>query len=425
SESAAQLGPQELAMVAHLLRFGAHLRRRGVPATQGGMLDLLRAIPWLDLRRVDEFYHACRALLVERWEDLSTFDAAFVEFWGRSEGLPFGEGPDRSRFQIPRSHEPAPPEAGGQAPFSRLQQTESQPTQPGESQPQENEDAPAQRGPGAGIMSWSGDEMLRQKDFAALTPEELRAIKKLLAQMEWQVTQRRSRRLVRAVKGRHVDWLRSYRRNITHGGVLLDLVHLQQKTVKRPLIVLADISGSMDRYTRPVLQLVHTMRAGHGRVEAFVFGTRLTRVTRQLSGRDPDRALQRISEIVEDWAGGTRIGAALTLFNRTWARRVLTRGAIVIILSDGWDRGDPHRVREAMASLQRRCHRLIWLNPTLGHAVARPLPLGMQAAMPYIDNLLPARNLNDLLQVGRLLSKIDSTRPARRSHGHQKAATRA
>lgn len=378
------------------------------------MLDLFRSLPWIDMRSASDFYDASRCLLVDRWEDLDAFDAAFVEFWGLGRGG-FGDSDEPPRGDQ-RQIEMDTPGETGTYPASRIQtgETRDQPPAEGQTRPAEEPTAPKGQGLGAGVLSWSPDELLRSKDFGALTPEELRAIKKLLAQMEWQVTHRKSRRLVRAIKGRHIDWLRSYRRNIGNGCVLLDLERMQPKTVKRPLIVLADVSGSMDRYTRPVLQLVHTMRSGHGRVEAFVFGTRLSRVTRELRGRDPDRALERISDVVEDWAGGTKIGAAIGMFNRQWARRVLTRGAVVIILSDGWDRGDPHMVRESMARLQRRCHRLIWLNPALGGPVSRPVPLGMQAAMPFIDNLLPARNLNDLMAVGRLLREVDSARPSRR-----------
>ncbi len=269
------------------------------------------------------------------------------------------------------------------------------------------------RGEGSGLLSWSEDELLRAKDFGALTPEELRACRRLLAQMHWRMAQRRSRRLVRANKGRYIDWRGSFRRNVGHGGVLLELQGQRNKVVRRPLVVIADVSGSMDRYTRPVLQLVHTMRAGHGRVEAFVFGTRLTRVTRHLRCRDPDAALQVMSESVMDWAGGTRIGDSLKSFNRIWARRVLGRGCVVIIVSDGWDRGDPQKMTTAMRSLQRRCHRLVWLNPAMGGPSVRPVPLGMRAAIPYIDDLMPARNLNDLASVGALLEGLDGSRPAR------------
>lgn len=406
--------PPDMAITAGLLRFGAFLRSQGLAASTGRMLDLLRAIQWLDLHTPDDFYWASRCLLTERVEDLAAFDRAFLAF-----------------FQPPR-----PPESEAQrSPHAmpRVLKTESDQESPPVPSLEEDADPEEQRtgrsimsdrerraetdngmGEGSGLLSYSGEELLRAKDFGALTAEELRACRRLLAQMQWRIARRRSRRLVRANKGKYIDWRGSYRRNIGHGAVLLELERQRRKVVRRPLVVIADVSGSMDRYTRPVLQLVHTMRTGHGRVEAFVFGTRLTRVTRHLRCRDPDAALRNMSESVRDWAGGTRIGDSLKNFNRNWARRILGRGSVVIIVSDGWDRGDPEKMTTAMCSLQRRCHRLIWLNPAMGGPSVRPIPLGMRAAMPYIDDLMPARNLNDLVLVGALLDGIDGTRPARR-----------
>lgn len=409
--------PSPMAITAGFLRFGAFLRQHGLPASTGRMLDLLRAIEWLDLHTPDEFYWAARCLLTARADDLPVFDRAFQEFFGprRTRDSEAQRSPhamprvlkrpeDNSSTMLPSLEEEAEDPEGDPAVGQSIRTDRDR-----------RDETDSGKGEGAGLLSWSGDELLRRKDFAQLTPEELRACKRLLASMRWQVAMRRSRRLVRAPKGRHIDWRRSYRRNIGYGGVLLELEHQRTKVVKRPLVVIADVSGSMDRYTRPVLQLAHTLRMGHGRVEAFVFGTRLTRVTRHLQCRDPDTALRKMSESVLDWAGGTRIGDSLRTFNRQWARRVLGRGSVVIIVSDGWDRGDPDKMARAMASLQRRCHRLIWLNPSLGGPTTRPVPLGMKAAMPYIDDLMPARNLDDLLQVGRLLASLGGSRPERRA----------
>lgn len=407
--------PEPLAIFASFIRFGGYLRACGLPATTGRMLELLRCVDWLDLHTPDELYWASRCLLTERVSDLAVFDKAFFEFFkpersGEQEA-------QRSPHAMPRVL--SPEQSGNTVPLPSLQEaSDEEIDRVGQSAPSDKgprEETQRGKGEGAGMLSYSGDEMLRQKDFANLTPDELRAAKRMLREMNWRMAERHSRRLVRARKGRHVDWRRSLRRNIGYGGVMLELDHQRRKIVRRPLIVIADISGSMDRYTRPVLQLVHTMRTGHGRVEAFVFGTRLTRVTRHLQTRDPDAALRKMSEAVVDWAGGTRIGDSLRTFNRTWARRVLGRGSVVIILSDGWDRGDPERMSTAMATLQRRCHRLIWLNPVLGGANTRPVPLGMKAATPYIDDLMPARNLQDLAQVGKLLNSIQSGRADRRS----------
>lgn len=409
--------PEPGAIMASFLRFGVFLRVRGLPATTGRMIELFRAIPWLDLHTPDELYWASRCLLTERVSDLAIFDRAFFEFF-----TPQAPGEDemmRSPHSMPRVLSPENEEKQNSPPLPSLENAKDpEQNRVGNAQSSDKgakEESERGHGEGAGLLSYTGDEMLRSKDFGNLTPEELRAAKRLLREMNWRMAERQSRRLKRSNKGRHVDWRRSLRRNIGYGGVILERDYQKRKIVRRPLVVIADISGSMDRYTRPVLQLVHTMRTGHGRVEAFVFGTRLTRVTKHLMTRDPDAALRKMSENVVDWAGGTRIGDSLRNFNRTWGRRVLGRGSVVIILSDGWDRGDPDKMSKSMAALQRRCHRLIWLNPALGGPTRRPVPLGMKAAMPYIDDLMPARNLNDLAQVGKLLNSIKGGRTERRS----------
>jgi uncharacterized protein with von Willebrand factor type A (vWA) domain len=200
--------------------------------------------------------------------------------------------------------------------------------------------------------------------------------------------------------------------------VLLELDHQKAKQVRRPIVALCDVSGSMDRYTRPILHFVHTMATGFGHTESFVFGTRLTRVTRLLRGRDADRALVRVSAEVKDWSGGTRIGDSLRAFNRRWSRRVLGRGAVVLIVSDGWDKGDPVVLQAEIARLQRRCHRLIWLNPALGLPGSVPVPVGMRAAAPFVDDLLPARKLEDMAELSRLIAGL---KPGRRVRGRAPA----
>jgi uncharacterized protein with von Willebrand factor type A (vWA) domain len=186
------------------------------------------------------------------------------------------------------------------------------------------------------------------------------------------------------------------------------------RTRPRSLVLICDISGSMDRYSRTLLQFLHTVEHGLDRVEAFVFATRLTRITRQLRTRDPASALNEVSRAVQDWSGGTRIGEAIRAFNFTWSKRVLGRGAIVMIISDGWDRGDIEILREEMERLQRNCYRLIWLNPLLGLPSYQPLTQGIQAALPFVDDFLPVHNLDSLEALGKHLQKIEGRRPTRR-----------
>jgi uncharacterized protein with von Willebrand factor type A (vWA) domain len=216
---------------------------------------------------------------------------------------------------------------------------------------------------------------------------------------------------------------RIVRRNLKYGAELLELTWRKTREKPRPLVIICDISGSMSLYSRLLLHFIHTISNGLLNVEAFVFGTRLTRITRQLKRRDVDDAVRDVSKAVQDWSGGTRIGDALHSFNQQWARRVLGRGAVVLIISDGWDRGEAGTLNVEMDRLQHSCHRLIWLNPLLGSPDYRPLTVGMKTALPYIDNFLPAHNLDSLIHLGNLLSTIDESRPERSPGARRQAVT--
>ena len=253
-------------------------------------------------------------------------------------------------------------------------------------------------------------EILRQKDFSDLSADELEAVRRMMAAMVWQLGERRTRRK-RFGQGAQPDLRRLIRRNLRYGGELLDWPTREAKYKPRPLIVIADISGSMERYSRLLLHFVYSLSAGlEQKVEAFVFSTRLTRITHPLRDKDIDRALHNVSGLIHDWAGGTRIGEAMKTFNYEWGRRVLGRGAIVLIISDGWDRGVPALAAREMARLQRTCYRLIWLNPLLGSPEYEPLTRGMQACLPYVDDFLPVHNLASLEDLAEHLATLDDKR---------------
>jgi uncharacterized protein with von Willebrand factor type A (vWA) domain len=237
-----------------------------------------------------------------------------------------------------------------------------------------------------------------------------------MEKLEWEIGRRRSRRKVASPKGRFIDPRRTMRKSLQTSGVPLRLSRRRIKDKPRQLVVICDVSGSMDRYSRILLQFIYAIENNMARVEAFVFGTRLTRITRLLYHRSVDEAMVRVSREVQDWSGGTRIGQSLQTFNTTWARRVLRNGAVVLIISDGWDRGDPEILRREMERLQRSSYRLIWLNPLLGSPRYEPLTRGMQAAMPYIDDFMTVHNLASLEALARHLSSIDDLRPVRRQH---------
>jgi uncharacterized protein with von Willebrand factor type A (vWA) domain len=259
-------------------------------------------------------------------------------------------------------------------------------------------------------QSYSEREVLRHKDFAEMTPQELAAIKRMMAEVVWELGKRRTRRYIPGRAGL-LDIRRSMRQNLRYGSEILQWSFRTAKIKLRPLIVLADISGSMQHYTRPLLHFLYGLKHGlQQRVEVFVFGTQLTYITRQLRHKDVDEALREVTAVVQDWSGGTRIGDAVKSFNYQWARRVLYGGPVVLLISDGWDRGDPHLLRQEMARLHRLCHRLIWLNPLLGSEQYQPLTRGMQAALVHIDDFLPVHNLASLEELAQHLRHFDEKR---------------
>jgi uncharacterized protein with von Willebrand factor type A (vWA) domain len=214
--------------------------------------------------------------------------------------------------------------------------------------------------------------------------------------------------------GGAIDLRRVVRNNMGYGGELLDLPRRRRKDKQRPLTLICDVSGSMERYTRMLLHFIHSLATGPEQVEAFLFATRLTRVTGHLAHRGVDEAVTEVSRAVPDWAGGTRIGEALKAFNFRWARRVLGWGSVVLVISDGWDRGEPELLRREIARLQRSSYRLVWLNPLLGSPTYEPLTRGMQAALPFVDDLLPVHNLASLEDLARRLSTLSPKRGVRR-----------
>lgn len=256
-------------------------------------------------------------------------------------------------------------------------------------------------------------EILRQKNFDHFTSKEILEARRLIALMDWQIGERKTRRKIRTRNGIQIDMSRLVRRNLKHGIELLSLPEREPKFKMRRLVVLADISGSMERYTRMVLHLLHALCHEMGRVEVFTFGIRLTRITSDLKKRNVDSAVMLPARRVPDWSGGTRIGDSLKNFNYKWARRVLRAGAVVLIISDGWDRGDLGLLREEMARLQRSCFRLIWLNPLLDDPSFEPTAQGQQVALPFVDDFLPVHNLSSLESLVARLATLPPTRPIR------------
>jgi uncharacterized protein len=381
-------------LLPRLAAFARLLHDAGLDAGPGRLTTATRALGEIEIRDADAFRDALRACFVSRREELVLFEAAFDIFWAPPDPrISAGAMPGRARPL------PLPPERA-RAWVQALGLNRSQ-------MPREDEEGVPPTSSG-----YSAQELLRQKDFEAMNWLETEQVKRLLQQAPWRVAERRTRRL-RPAHGGRVDLRRTTRQSIRSSGELVRLLHRRPRLRRRPLVLICDVSGSMERYSRLLLIFAHAI-ARREDVETFVFSTKLTRITRLLRRRDIDRALAEVGKRVHDFSGGTRIGEALGEFNRRWGRRVLGHGAVTIVVSDGWDRGDPEQLAKELERLRRMSHRLIWLNPLLGSEGYEPVTRGMAAALPHTDDFLAAHNLQALDELGSLLARLDRRRPVRR-----------
>jgi uncharacterized protein with von Willebrand factor type A (vWA) domain len=382
-------------LLHNLLHFGRLLRSLGLDVHAGRMLDVAAALEHIDIGRRSDLYFALQSLLIHRQQDLQIFDEAFRVFWRRP---PDGWSTTDLRAMGEQRRSGAP-EVDVPAAQPASSSDDSMPTL---------RDAIERTAP----MSYSPQDAARVKDFAELSEKELEEAKRTIAAMAWDLGTRRTRRWVPG-RGRALDFRKVVRRNLRHGGEPLALPRRERASRRRPLVLLCDVSGSMERYGRMLLNFIQGLAGGLEHVEAFLFATRLTRITRELARRGHRRPRPFIAQRVPDWAGGTRIGDALRTFNVRWARRVMGHGPVVLLISDGWDRGDPELLAREMSRLQRSCHRLIWLNPLLGAADYQPLTRGMQAALPFVDDFLPVHNLASLEALAKHLERLPAHRGAR------------
>jgi uncharacterized protein with von Willebrand factor type A (vWA) domain len=369
------------ALTGHVVTFGRVLREAGVEVGPGRIADALAGLDAVDLTSRDDVYWTLRQTLVSRHGELDVFDRAFAAWFLRAPVVPAWRG-------LP------PPVVRRQ---ERLAKASSD---PGRGDDPQHDGDPLELGA-------SVHEILRDKDFAAMTPEEFARARRLIQTVAQTRPLRRSRRLCRDDAGDRLDFRRLVRRSLRTGGEPLDRCFRARKVVPRKLVVLCDVSGSMEAYTRALLLFLHAaVGAGRG-VEAFAFGTRLTRLTADLETRDPEAALERASAKVVDWGSGTRIGASLKDFNDEYGRRALTRGAVVVVVSDGWERQDPEQVGREMARLARQAYAVVWVNPLKGNPEYQPLAGGMRAALPYVDRFLPGHNLSSLEELAAVLARIE------------------
>lgn len=370
-------------LVPALVGFGHALRDAGLPVGTGDVQTFAQAAAELNPADLLDLYYGGRTTLVNRRDDLPVYDRVFHEYF-----LSQPPEPMRSMPVTAASRSEA---------WSTVDVPNTEP--PGEGPPDER---PAQLG-----LVGSDVRIARTKAFADCTPDELAALRRLIRTIRLVPPQRRTRRSVKAKDGRRPDLRRTVRESLRRQGETGPLLRREPKRKLRRLVLILDVSGSMADYSRNLLHFAHSAKRACERVEVFAFGTRLTRITRELDHRSPDAALARAAEVVFDWEGGTRIGAALDRFVRDWGRRGLSRGAIVIICSDGLDRGDPAVLAGAMERLERLSHAIVWLNPHRGSDPSwEPTSLGMMVAAPHVDLLLSCADLAGLQELATALPTL-------------------
>jgi hypothetical protein len=370
----------EAPVTERLSLLAAHMRAGGAAVGVGELLAAHSALDAVDPASRRDAFFALRTVLCSTHADFSLFAEAFALVFATEDESrdPLEQLGRIERSVLPRMGIPA--------------EAEDQP---------ELIDVPVP-------AAYSEEELLREKDFAEYSDEERALARFLLARLARRSPQRISRRTRPARRRRDIHDLRAtVRVSLRHGGELFERRYREPAERPRRLVLVCDVSGSMTPYARMLLQYMQASVAARSRVEAFVFGTRLTRITRELAaagGRDPDLALARAAEHVSDWSGGTRIGAALAELNREHGRRI-GRGAIIVVLSDGWDRGDPDVLAGEMARLSRCAHRVVWLNPLAADPRYEPLTRGMQAALPHVDHLLPGNSIASLEALASLMEE--------------------
>jgi uncharacterized protein with von Willebrand factor type A (vWA) domain len=389
-------------LLAEAVGFGRALRAAGLQVDLGAAIDFARAMSLVDMGQRGQVKDAGAAVFVRRRDDREVYDRVFDRFWRRrGRSLPptriEGVEPDVDR----EVGEPGDSDEAAEGTGATLSELATLGVQ---LLTEADEDGGEIEGETISPDAWSKGEVLRHRDFDRMTAAELRDAERFVDLLRPRLERRRTRRHELHPHGRRLAPRAMFRRNLATGE-LTEWVWRRQIREPRQLVILCDISGSMERHSRLLLRFAQALaRTNEVRTASFVFGTRLTRVTRLMKDRDRDRALARVADTVTDWAGGTRIGESFRDFNHKWARRTLRSSGIVIVVSDGWDRGDPALVAAETARLRRNCHRLVWLNPLASSPGYQPLAAGMKAAYPFIDDFLPAGTLASLQRLGEVLS---------------------
>jgi uncharacterized protein len=384
----------------NVMHFARALRAAGLPVGPGRVIEALRAVEAVGFESRQDLYWTLHSVFVNRRDQRELFDQCFHIFWRDPQLLE-----RMMHLLLPTLEGEKPPQ--GQEEVSRRVAEALSPRQPGTGEGEEEE--PPELEVDA-VLTWSSRELLQAKDFEQMTADELAEARREIGRLRLPIMQVATRRFRPGAHGRRVDLRRTLRQSLRGGGAAIDLARRERRRRHPPLVILCDISGSMSRYSRMLLLFMHAITSDRDRVHCFLFGTRLTNVTRQLRNRDIDLALARIGGIVQDWAGGTRIGACLKEFNRVWSRRVLGQGAVVLLISDGLDRDAGHGLAAEMERLHKSCRRLIWLNPLLRFDAFAPISTGAKAMIRHVDDFRPAHSLGSLRELTAVLSRVGARR---------------
>ncbi len=406
-------GPPKARLAENVVHFVRALRACGLPLGPAKALDALAAVEAVGVERREDFRAALAAILVSRREHLTLFEQAFDVFWRNPRLLE-----KVMAALLPQARGRGADEAPEVA--ARLAEALLPPRAARDAQPAEEVELDA-------AFTFSSREVLQKKDFATMSTSELDEVKRLMARMRLPLPEQPVRRTRASPRGSRVDLRRTLRRMTGAGGMAVPLAFRERVHRPPPLVVLCDISGSMDRYARMLLHFLHAITNDRHRVQVLLFGTRLTPITRHLRHRDVDVALARVARAVSDWAGGTRIGACLAEFNRRWSRRLLAQNAVVLLISDGLDADTGEGLAFEMERLAKSCRRVVWLNPLLRYAGFEAKPAGIRAMLPWVDDFRPVHNLAALAQVGAAL-RVEARRrgraPARAGAHRARAAPR-
>jgi uncharacterized protein with von Willebrand factor type A (vWA) domain len=381
-------------LLANIMHFARVLRAAGLPIGPGTVLDAVNAVRAVGVADREDFYWTLHAVFVNRSPHRELFDQAFHVFWRNPRLLERMMSMILPSFGYPEG-------APQQALRRRLGEALA-----GGIAAEADQEPPATEVERDAALSWSAREALQQKDFEQMSSEEIARAKSAVARMRLLLARVPTRRYRRHRLGSRVDMRASLRSALRSGPGMIPLERRRRRLRLPPLVILCDISGSMSRYSRMLLHFTHTLTADRGKVSSFVFATRLTNVTRYLREKDVDVALERVSEAVSDWSGGTRIGSCLGEFNRIWSRRVLAQGAVTLLITDGLDRDAGEGLGDQVERLHKSCRRLIWLNPLLRYEDFEPRSLGMRAILPHVDDFRSVHNLSSLEELATALSRV-------------------